>query len=381
MDAKNHSKQLNALSSTHITVHQNRCVTVRNRNVSCMRCAEACTSGCISLENGRLAVAQKLCSGCGTCATACPTCALEAHSPNDAELLARCIEAMSLGNGNVGICCSKFLEGRPSAENKLLVKVTCLGRIGESILVALAANGAKDVVLLHGECGQCKHEPGSNVSSKACETACGLLAAWGCATRPHRESEIPDHILAQNQSSLTDFPRSTSMKNEAAPRQTPPPANEREEKAFLRVMSDGTLPHFLPERHERILDSLASLGNPVEQQVRTRIWGRVSIDTASCSSCRMCSVFCPTGALSRFDEEDGSFGLEHYPGDCVQCRSCEAICRNGALTVSDEVFTADLVDGTMERIEMKRPRIDHNNPDSMTQALQRNCRAVLSEKR
>lgn len=69
------------LESQNITVHQNRCVSVRNRNASCMRCAEACTSGCISYSDNTIIIAPEKCVGCGTCATVCPTCALEAHKP------------------------------------------------------------------------------------------------------------------------------------------------------------------------------------------------------------------------------------------------------------------------------------------------------------
>ncbi|MFR4804165.1 MAG: hypothetical protein ACLT98_13145 [Eggerthellaceae bacterium] len=39
---------LEQLQSADITVHQGRCAVVRNRNATCMKCADVCTSGCIS---------------------------------------------------------------------------------------------------------------------------------------------------------------------------------------------------------------------------------------------------------------------------------------------------------------------------------------------
>ncbi|MBQ9954768.1 MAG: 4Fe-4S binding protein [Eggerthellaceae bacterium] len=324
-----------------------------------------------------------MCIGCGTCATACPTCALEAHCPNDAELLSRCDEALRLGDGAVGISCSEFLTSKPATATKPLVEVTCLSRVGENTLVELAARGAQDIVLLHGECSRCEHGSCFGVSSEVFESACVLLAAWGCATRLHMESEVPECLLAQSPNPSTGLPGASfvSMRGDAALGRTSPAPHDATPTACVRVMPDGTLPHFLPERHERLLDSLATLGQPIERVIRTRLWGRVSIDASICSSCRLCSVFCPTGALSRFSDGDGSFGLEHCPGDCVQCRSCEAVCRHGALTVSDEVLTAELMDGAVERIAMKKPEIDHNSAESMMQKLQKNCRAVLSDKR
>ena len=67
------------LQSVDISVHQDRCVLVRNRNASCMKCAEACTSACITCQDGEIAISPERCVGCGTCATVCPTCALEAN--------------------------------------------------------------------------------------------------------------------------------------------------------------------------------------------------------------------------------------------------------------------------------------------------------------
>ena len=73
-----------AVDSGAIRVHRERCAKVRNRNVDCLKCAAACTSGCISLEDGELVIDASKCVGCGTCATVCPTCALESLYPSDA---------------------------------------------------------------------------------------------------------------------------------------------------------------------------------------------------------------------------------------------------------------------------------------------------------
>ena len=67
------------VDSGAIRVHRERCAKVRNRNVDCLKCAAACTSGCLSLDDGELVIDASKCVGCGTCATVCPTCALEAH--------------------------------------------------------------------------------------------------------------------------------------------------------------------------------------------------------------------------------------------------------------------------------------------------------------
>ena len=60
---------LDGVSSEAIVVHRERCAKVRNRNVACLKCADACTSGCIALVDGELRVDAAKCIGCGTCAT------------------------------------------------------------------------------------------------------------------------------------------------------------------------------------------------------------------------------------------------------------------------------------------------------------------------
>ena len=49
---------LDGVSSEAVVVHQERCAKVRNRNVACLKCADACTSGCIVLVDGELTLAD-----------------------------------------------------------------------------------------------------------------------------------------------------------------------------------------------------------------------------------------------------------------------------------------------------------------------------------
>lgn len=64
---------LGEIESDAIAVHEERCISVRNRNADCLRCVEACTSGALAYRAGELLVEPERCIGCGTCATACPT--------------------------------------------------------------------------------------------------------------------------------------------------------------------------------------------------------------------------------------------------------------------------------------------------------------------
>ena len=123
------------LESPYITVHQERCALVRNRHADCLRCAESCASGCISYDGEALSVSPEKCIGCGTCATVCPTCALEAHHPGDAALVAAAHTSRTANAGAALIGCGALLErARGRYDEERVVRVECLGRVDESLL-------------------------------------------------------------------------------------------------------------------------------------------------------------------------------------------------------------------------------------------------------
>lgn len=102
--------------------------------------------------------------------------------------------------------------------------------------------------------------------------------------------------------------------------------------AYRKVGKDGTLSQLVPTRRVRLYNYLQHVGQPVADEVETRVIGVIVLDAKKCSSCRMCAVFCPTGAIKKLDE-DGVFGIVLRPSACMQCRLCERICPEGAIEV------------------------------------------------
>ena len=185
-----------AVDSGAIRVHRGRCAKVRNRNVDCLKCAAACTSGCISLEDGELVIDAAKCVGCGTCATVCPTCALESLNPSDAELKAACLRAVC--DGEVVIACSQM----EAALGDLLApgaaaSVVCAGRVDESLLAGLAAEGVGRVTVLCGDCDHCAQRHGRDTAELIAETARQVLATWGDDLEVVVTDVPPASILAE----------------------------------------------------------------------------------------------------------------------------------------------------------------------------------------
>ena len=398
------TRALQALQSDHVHVCQERCLLVRNRNAECLRCAQACTSGCISYneQTKMLDIDQARCVGCGTCATACPTCALEARDPNDTELLA-CLQGAlnASASKRVAIVCEKA----GIAQNECTVRLTCLGRIDESALLQLAAWGAREVTLTCGACNACEHKPGRTVVEEVCESANTLLGLWdgtmhvelkevGPAAEPTglpAQETRADRTATHGKIAQVDQQIQTACAGKVAEHDTATRDGDRpnlsaeasDDKAAatdqvdrplkrLKVMADGTLPHFVPDRRERLLDALADLGEgPMDSQAmaRTRLWGHVVIDTDKCTSCRMCATFCPTGAIVKFDAPDGTFGIDHYAADCVKCLCCQTICRSQAIVVEDTVPANVLVNAVPERHVMHPVRVPKGGVHSIMNSM------------
>lgn len=335
--------RLERLEGYGLAVHPERCVRVRNRHASCVRCAEACTSGALSLRDGALTVNEALCVGCGTCATVCPTCAIEARHPVDGELLAAAHRALRAGREAVFACHRAFEQAPAACAAAGAIELACLSRMEESLAMRLFADGAQCIRLLHGACEGCPRENGFASVKLVRDTVDSLLETWGLnceydVQQVGSEVKVATADAAAPQHVATGGIRAASAFRKPA-----------------HVQADGTLPHFVPLRRHALLDALADLGNPVRPDLDTRLWGHVSIDMSACRSCKMCAVFCPTGALQKYVGEDGHGGVEHYPAECVHCGLCQDICPVQAITSSTAVPTSMLTDGKTERYPMPDP--------------------------
>ena len=365
--------RLERLEGYGLAVHPERCVRVRNRHASCVRCAEACTSGALSLCDGALTVDEALCVGCGTCATVCPTCAIEARHPADGELLAAAHRALRAGSramsdtgadqgagGESGgeacglaasgegrevvFACHRALEQAPVACAAVgAIELACLSRMEESLAMRLFADGAQRIRLLHGACEGCPRENGFASVQLVGDTVDSLLETWGLNCE-YDVRQVVSETKAAAGDAAESAARATGGVHAASALRKP-----------AHVQADGTLPHFVPLRRHALLDALADLGSPARPDLDTRLWGHVSIDMSACRSCKMCAVFCPTGALQKYVGEDGHGGVEHYPAECVHCGLCQDICPAQAITSSTVVPTSMLADGKTKRYPMPDP--------------------------
>lgn len=380
---------LGSMDPDKVTVHRERCVSVRDRNVRCQKCADACTSGALSRTEDGIACDPNLCIGCGTCVTACPTSAIEVAAPDDSELTRMLKQSIRATKGHPIVACAVSCDAAracadgSSFDEGAVCEVPCLGRVDESLLVGAAAYGCFDVTLVKHHCAVCPHAPGERMCAEVVESARHLLDAFGSDMPVRVDDVMPacafssEAPSAHRAKAAGGFSRRDAMRSAGvgAAQVAAGVAQEEigevlgeapavHEPVLAKVGANGTLPHFTPERRIRLYNYLKHVGEPCADEIRSRVIGAVTIDTSACTSCRMCTVFCPTGALFKVDEK-GAWGVAHRSAACVQCRSCEQLCPAQAITVHDSVPAAQFMGKDVVFWDMPRPTWTPNKPDSI----------------
>ena len=390
------------MAPENIAVHEERCVCIRNRNAKCLKCVDVCTTGAIAYSAAnKLEVFPEKCIGCGTCANACPTGALEVKGLGDDELTRLVKQSIRATSGHPVIACQcaydaamAQVEGdepakrgkrnkHPRLDDNAMCVVPCLGRIDESMAIGLGAYKCLDATFVCNDCEACEHAKGGEFVRQVLADSTRMLKAFDCDLPVTVTDEFPDRVWLQPEEAgyvpvecdLPGTSRRQAFKDARAAGadlaregidsalgvEKPKPVPV----AYRKVNPEtGTLSHFVPTRRTRMYNYLKHIGEPVADEVTTRVVGKIHIDKDACTACRMCAVFCPTGAIFKVDEPE-LFGIFHRPAACMQCRLCESLCHSQAITVESTIPIKQFMGKEGVLYEMEKPKWEPNRPDSM----------------
>lgn len=351
-----------SLQAGAIAVLPGRCVAVRNRNASCRRCVEACIVDAIVVGDNELSIDASACVNCGACVGACPTSALVGAKPLAEDVAMRLSRAMGLCDGVAVVACARK-AARKEGDPERFAELPCLGRVTEEALVALATGGAREVVLVDGDCSTCRYGAASAAVDAAIEGATTLLDAWGLPAPFRRASRFPECVQAFDGQSVRAaerrrfFTRAGTLAKSVARTAAEQALDEMLAQSRQRTIQalrermlepGGAASPVEPARNLRVLDALCAQGEPDGSKVDTRLFGSVSVDAETCSGCGVCLLACPTGALRRSplpETGDPSLqAIEFQAADCVQCGLCADVCLRGSIEVSSSVGSDELVD-------------------------------------
>lgn len=354
-----------------------RCVAVRNRNASCRKCIDACIADAIAIHNNELSIDAGSCVGCGACTAVCPTEAIIPLNPSDEELSHDAAASFAEAAGDVAAIACARIASKGVGDPHKFAEVSCLARVDESVLAGLAANGAKDILLVDGVCSTCKYHATSGSVDATVSSANDLLACCSSASRVRRVSKFPEEMRLADASTLLGearrgfFTSATSWTADAAGKTAKMVIRKNlgmgEKGKTLReklAAHGGAMPKLEEHRRPQVLDAMDRLGVPDSKVLDTRLFGSVQIDIAKCNACGMCAVFCPTDALKKSaikvqpnadGTNDGGSFLEFRCADCSQCGMCVDACMKHCLVVESSVSTDELFDFEPRFIYLPKP--------------------------
>ncbi|MGJ7456942.1 4Fe-4S dicluster domain-containing protein [Halomonas sp. RA08-2] len=307
----------------HVRVNAELCAHQRSGQPGCTRCLETCPADALASRQGRveawIEVDPNRCHGAGSCASACPTGAIEFNLPRPAPLegyLAGLLAAYREAEGGhpvvrVVTASRRLEEASEAAGHVLDIELEELGAAGLDHWLAALAAGAAEVRLQRDAATPATLQ--RQLEAQFAQ-ARELLAALGHS--PERLAWIP----FEDDGSARD----------ALPRKTP-----------LVARPQPTLAGGKRERLNATLDWLAAQGSPHGERHALPAgapFGAIEVDLERCTLCQGCVALCPTPALSGGD--DTTPRLAFREADCIQCGLCASGCPEQAITLAPGFLAA-----------------------------------------
>ena len=302
--------------------------------------------------------------------------------PTDDALVDAAIRASEAADGMAIFACKKLLDAASGLFDPAKVaEVKCLGRVDEYMMIKCVAEGFSRVVLVHGDCAHCDRRAGLPAARRARENALAIMETWHIPGTITLSEKLPARSKAAVAEAYDSARRGffsevrDSLKGVAvatAVTVVDGDADVDEQPiAPTKVDERGILPQHFPARRAALLGILDAAGVPEEGAViDSRMWATLSIDTETCSSCRMCATFCPTGAIFKFHTKKGTIGVKHRPRQCVACGTCADICPRKAITLSYQVPAELIATGEVSRFAMKPEEREATGIQSILHAMQ-----------
>lgn len=301
------------------------CLPTRFPAYDCGLCEPACPVEAITLGGGAPMLTGE-CVGCGRCAAVCPTAALQldgfalpAAVGNSSEVYVDCWR-VPLGDSPRGA-----------------LRIPCLAGVNAGWLLALfELSGERPIRLLdRGGCARCAAGGDMSPLTAALSEATALLTAAG----------VPPAALPKLAERSCPSPLAPSIPDSAG-------ALALDRRGFFRGLVGGAartadsvqraaappaplrLHHLAqPVERMRIVTSLARIAGRRGRQVPALAVPQLLL--ADCDAAGVCAAVCPTGALQRREDADGTAAELRFNATlCVACGQCARVCPQRALRLS-----------------------------------------------
>lgn len=348
-------KVLNYLTDIDIHIHPERCIHVRNKNVACNACKNACPGNALSTDGFNVAIRPDSCLLCGACVASCPFDVFSAHNPSTRTLLEQVQQSAELTDGNPLVVCGHTHTDLMGTYAPHVVRLNCLGRLDENFYATAASMGLKSITLVHGNCKECPRSASGAQARRIFQAAQTLLFSWEREIALYYTNNMPTEAYAYADSKSTKAVKSQRSIESAETYLLPPSSNEdwnlsapsekhATERERVRALAtrirakDGILPRHPFPRPGRVYDQLRQTGTVPDEMPAQRFWGIPTFNTTRCKQCGLCAQFCEAGAIKKVEEFDYRrkrtlYAFEVTPLLCARCGCCEQVCQNKAIRI------------------------------------------------
>jgi ferredoxin len=303
-------KPLYVQNNTHLCAHS------RAEIIGCTACIDNCSSSAIRPDGEHVKIDPNICDGCGDCVALCPSGALEFDAPATSHLFKR-IQTLAESFSSAGgrepkllVCdadygsemislAARFGRGLPGDVIPLELENTALFGHAE-MLAALAVGFARVDILL---------DPKTEASTQTSQAVLARAISSDGSVRLLEPGD-PDALCDVLYGAPSSLAHSAPILTQGGRRQV------------ARLAAKAL--------HGNITDPIAlPSGAP---------YGKVEVNTDSCTLCLSCVSLCPSGALS--DNPD-SPQLRFVEDACLQCGLCTRLCPEKALTLVPQFDLSD----------------------------------------
>jgi len=303
------------------------CAHSRSEIVGCTQCIDVCSTHAITsdLDENRIAVEPHLCMGCGGCASVCPSGAMSYAYPRVADMGVR-LKTVLQTYLNAGGKSPRLLFHNATDGRELVTRLGRRGKglpayviplevfhvaaLGADLMLGSYALGAAQVaVLVTGS-----EAPDYLISLRQqLGLAQEIVSGLGYGDGHFRLIEAQD--VAALEQAVWQLGAVRDVK--------PATFNLFNEK---RATLDFVFDHLLKNAPAPADEIVLPRGAP---------YGRVNVDTKTCTLCMACVGACPEGAL--LDSRDTP-QLKFIERNCVQCGLCEKTCPEDAISLTPRLL-------------------------------------------
>jgi len=351
-------KLLSTLQAPALHVHPAYCSRLRHKNSKCALCSDNCPTRAIVWAD-TLKVDPDKCTSCGICANVCPNGVFEALKPTDGEILEKVKLLLDERQELVFECEGPKGTNRAQERQNSSIRIPCLARLDEAVLIGSVVLGAKSVCLISSSCKGCEYESSRHVAERTVNAANGILSLFGLPKRIFFSKDKIEVVGEKPVESVVTSRREffRSMARETQKTGTLLVSSIIDSYTHLdddKPQKGGTrLPTRLPAKRRLLLSSMKGLGNLTEETIESPLFCHFEINE-NCTGCQMCAFFCPTGALDKVEEEGGKAGVSFKISDCIACGLCQEICYKQAVQLPHRIDLRKVIDGDVEVIIMRQ---------------------------